>query len=713
MIQPYTVAAIQTRIRHVARGPLCDKTVKENLYRSIALADYAATRFGAPKLVVLPEFWLTGGGRRSIEEWTEVARRVPGPETDALGEVAQEMKMYIAAATMEYDPSWPGRWFNTAFIIGPSGDIILKYRKHNCGNLMGILNDTMPGDVYDEYVQRYGEEALWPVVDTPIGKLACIICYDVNFGETQRMLAMRGAEIILQPTGEPHGAGRYAWEMTRRTRAYENCCYLVCANHGEYVSPVDDEGNFTDSPGFHFQERIRDIEIAPLARTPGGSEVVDYNGRVISRADGPGEAIITGTINLAGLRHQRRQAGRNFLAQTRAQLYAREYEQAKACPLNLFLENPIQGRTEGPAAVKATVERLRERGRLASPDESIEPYNLAVIQTNIRFVGSPGDRDETIAENLDRSLELAEESVQRGGAKVVVMPEFWLTGFDYDRSIEDWEACSIEIPGPETDKMGDWAAKRGVYLSGAAFERIKEFPGRFFNTAFIVDDKGMVIHRYRKLNEGNLNGILPDTTPGDVYSRYVELFGEDSLFPVTDTPYGRMATLICYDVNFLEASRILALKGAEVLLHPTGEPHGANRPGWEQARQTRAYENVMYWASANHGSTSHARTPAFRSPGLSEILSFDGSVLAIADGPGEAFVTAPIDINLLRHRRSSVTGNFLAQLRTDLYAPSYRRLQFTPNDLFLDEPLRKRADGPAKLRQVIERLQNDGVFATV
>ena len=79
MIEPYSVAAIQTRIRHVRKGVNQHKTIKENLYRSIALIDYAAVRFGAAKLVVLPEFWLTGADHgRSVQDWTEVAPQVPG-----------------------------------------------------------------------------------------------------------------------------------------------------------------------------------------------------------------------------------------------------------------------------------------------------------------------------------------------------------------------------------------------------------------------------------------------------------------------------------------------------------------------------------------------------------------------------------------------------------------------------------------------------------
>ena len=66
-------------------------------------------------------------------------------------------------------PEWPGRFFNTSFIINPWGEIILKHWKHNHNAF--LLPYTSPCDVYDEFVRRYGREALFPVVDTPVGRL--------------------------------------------------------------------------------------------------------------------------------------------------------------------------------------------------------------------------------------------------------------------------------------------------------------------------------------------------------------------------------------------------------------------------------------------------------------------------------------------------------------------------------------------------------------
>ena len=358
MIQPYNVACIQTTIRQVRDPATRDEAIRENLYRGISLMEYASIRFGQPKLVVLPEFYLTGADHlnRTIEQWTKVGVRLPGPETDALGKAAQQFKMYIAGGTMEYDPEWPDRWFNSAFIIGPNGDLILRYRKHNGADVQGHTTYSTPSGCHTDYVSKYGEDGLFPVVDTPIGKLGCLLCYDMNFPEVSRALALRGAEVLIYPTGEPYGPHRDAWECSRRTRAYENCAYIISVNHGAYVGPVG-EKDFADSPNLIFQER-RQGEISPIFRSHGHSEIVSYEGRVVTVVNGPGEGIAQATIDIGALRERRAQVKNNTLAQLRSSLYAETYDKINAFPLDHWRSKAIQNRREGADATKSVIERF-------------------------------------------------------------------------------------------------------------------------------------------------------------------------------------------------------------------------------------------------------------------------------------------------------------------------------------------------------------------
>ncbi|NQU69300.1 MAG: hypothetical protein HQ514_02055, partial [Rhodospirillales bacterium] len=209
-------------------------------------------------------------------------------------------------------------------------------------------------------------KALFPVADTEIGRLALLNCYDINFPEMLRTFAMHGAEVMLHVTGEPYSPHRDSWEMSRRTRAYENLMYVVSANHGGYIAQIEGD-TFADAPGLSFQEP-KSGEIAPLHRSHGGSQVVDFNGKVVGQSESPGEALAMGTIDIQALRERRSDIRGNFLAQSRSEIYAREYAKQEASPMNHWLENPIQNRTEGGANTRAVIERYVRNGTYVAPE---------------------------------------------------------------------------------------------------------------------------------------------------------------------------------------------------------------------------------------------------------------------------------------------------------------------------------------------------------
>jgi hypothetical protein len=156
----------------------------------------------------------------------------------------------------------------------------------------------------------------------------------------------------------------------------------------------------------------------------------------------------------------------------------------------------------------------------------------------------------------------------------------------------------------------------------------------------------------------------------------------DPLFPVADTPIGRIGCAICYDWLFPEAIRQLAANGAEVLLRVSAymDPWGATEPmnWWTIVNRCRALENTAFVVAANQGA-SLRHYPPYSWPGGSQIVDFDGRVLAEASpGPGERIVVAPIDITALRHERATRRGHdMLGHLRTEAY-PVYSRHQYPP-----------------------------------
>lgn len=332
-------------------------------------------------------------------------------------------------------------------------------------------------------------------------------------------------------------------------------------------------------------------------------------------------------------------------------------------------------------------------------------YIMTCLQTEIQVVPDPADKERLVKQNLDRSLELGAHAVATEASRLLVLPEAALQGFVPNRSIDDWLKICFEVPGPETEKLGDFCRQHGTYLAGTAFERSEAWPGRMFNTAFIVGPSGNVELKYRQLNPETLNGLLPVTSPADVLDEYARREGELPLFPVLDTPLGRLACLVGNDVNFFEQTRSLVLSGAEILLHPTAETTAASSPVWEEMRRARAYENVAYFASVNNGGLLGTIAPRLRSRGHSEIISYEGKPLAIADSAGELALHATISPQRLRYRRTQVRMNFPAQSKIKMYASTYRNAERIPNNVWASYPLASLDEGPQLVKKVVEAVR--------
>jgi predicted amidohydrolase len=154
------------------------------------------------------------------------------------------------------------------------------------------------------------------------------------------------------------------------------------------------------------------------------------------------------------------------------------------------------------------------------------------------------------------------------------------------------------------------------------------------------------------------------------------------MFPVADTPIGRLGSAICYDWLFPEVLRQLAANGAEVLIRVSAymDPWGASEPmnWWTVVNRCRAIENIAYVVAANQGA-SLTQYPPYSWPGGSEVIDYDGRILAQATpGPGERIVVAPLDITALRHERATRRGHhMLAHLRTEAY-PIYSKHVYPP-----------------------------------
>jgi predicted amidohydrolase len=301
---------------------------------------FAATFSGDPvRLVVLPEYFLTGFPMgESVAQWQEKACIRPlGPEYEALAGLAQKQSVWLSGNAYELDEYFPGLYFQTSFIISDSGETVLRYRR-----LVSMFAPT-PHDVLDAYLDRYGADALFPVADTPLGRLACVASEEILYPEISRALALRGAEVICHSSSEVCSPRATPKNIAKQARAYENMLYVVSAN----------SAGITDNP-------------IPNQSTDGHSQVVDYKGRVLAEA-GQGETMNAyAEIDISALRRTRaKPAMTNTLARQRLEIFRQVYSGEPVYPANTLLQGgevKTPGRQHYLDTQQSVIDALKDRG---------------------------------------------------------------------------------------------------------------------------------------------------------------------------------------------------------------------------------------------------------------------------------------------------------------------------------------------------------------
>jgi formamidase len=303
-----------------------------------------------------------------------------------------------------------------------------------------------------------------------------------------------------------------------------------------------------------------------------------------------------------------------------------------------------------------------------SGDERLR-YGAAACQVDF---GNPADR-AGIKAHVDRMLGMIDSAVIGYApflpVRLVVFPEFAHAAPVYETARELLDKLAVPIPNEHTERYAAKAREHGIWIqTGTFLESDDKYPGAVFNTTCLIGPDGL-LSKYRKVNPW-----IPwevNASPHDLPDY------QEEMFPVVDTPIGRLGVAICYDWLFPEALRQLTANGAEVLIRVSAymDPWGATAPmdWWTVVNRCRALENVAYVVASNQAA-SLAHYPPFSWPGGSMIVDFDGRILAQADpGPGEKTVVAPVDVGALRHERRVRRGHQnLAHLRTECY-PMYRQ----------------------------------------
>lgn len=275
--------------------------------------------------------------------------------------------------------------------------------------------------------------------------------------------------------------------------------------------------------------------------------------------------------------------------------------------------------------------------------------NIACVQ----FTAVDGEKDATVAKALD----LIERAAKQG-AKLIVLPEVW-TGLGYSTPTA-YKEIAEPIPGPTTDKLGALAKRYGCHIVGSTYESVAG--GTMYNTASLIGPDGKVIGLYRKthlFDAPKRKDIKPGMQESD------KVTAGDTL-PVFETSIGRIGVSVCSDLRFPEIYRVMALKGADIIVCASAflSPRFDH---WEFFLRARACENQVFVAASGQVGIEPKSGIGF--VGRSMIVDPWGTIVATASDT-ECFVAATVDLDfaekvkgwypLMDQRRPSMYGEIVA-----------------------------------------------------
>jgi predicted amidohydrolase len=346
-IPPYLALAFQVPTLPVA-GLADREAVRLQIATNIASigvaldasAPHLAESHGLPvRLVVLPEYVLTGApGGGTFADWRRLAcLEMNGPEYEALAAIATRGGFFLAGNAYEADPHFPELYFQCSFVLSPTGEPVLRYRR-----LISLYSPS-PYDVWERYLDIYGLAGLYPVADTGIGRIAAVASEEILYPEIARCHVMRGAEILVHSTSEMGSPRSTAKELARQARAAENLAYVVSAN----TAGVPGTG-------------------LPARSSTGMSKIVDFEGRILAGAPPGGASIAAhGVIDIAGLRERRQRGGlANTLSRLPLQAFAASYGQLTGRAPDELAQASGASRSQLQDLQLATIGRLAREGRV-------------------------------------------------------------------------------------------------------------------------------------------------------------------------------------------------------------------------------------------------------------------------------------------------------------------------------------------------------------
>lgn len=268
---------------------------------------------------------------------------------------------------------------------------------------------------------------------------------------------------------------------------------------------------------------------------------------------------------------------------------------------------------------------------------------------------------------------LAERIAQAAsqGAELVVLQELHNSLYFCQTENTDLFDLAELIPGPSTEFYGALARQHGIVLITSLFER--RAPGLYHNTAVVLEKDGSIAGKYRKMH-------IPDDPA--YYEKFYFTPGDLGFEPI-DTSVGRLGVQVCWDQWYPEGARLMALRGAQLLIYPTAIGYESSDTPEEQERQREAWTTVQRGHAVANGlpvvavnRVGHEADPSGQTRGI----EFWGSSF-VAGPQGEFLYRAPkdeevvqiVDVDLKRSENVRRWWPFLRDRRIEEFGALAKR----------------------------------------
>ena len=281
------------------------------------------------------------------------------------------------------------------------------------------------------------------------------------------------------------------------------------------------------------------------------------------------------------------------------------------------------------------------------------------------------------ADTRSNVLRLAEgvADLAKRGAQLVVLQELHNSlYFCQEENVDNFDLAE-SIPGPSTKLFGEIARTYNVVIVTSLFER--RAPGLYHNTAVVIERDGSIAGKYRKMH-------IPDDPA--YYEKFYFTPGDLGFHPI-NTSVGKLGVLVCWDQWYPEAARLMALRGADILIYPTAIGYESSDSREEQQRQRMAWQTVQRGHAVANGLPVVAvnrvgyeedvsgRTHGINFWGTSFVAGPQGEIFYEASTDEEESVVVEIDLKHSEQVRR--WWPFLRDSRIDAYGGIEKR--------FLDE----------------------------